>query len=88
MIDAQLIKRLRRIVGKQYVLNRESDLITFEYDGSVDRSLPTVVVLPRTTSEISQVMSLASEHHIPIVARGAGTGLRGLGRLCLFKSGG
>ena len=77
MIDAQLIKRLRRIVGKQYVLNRESDLITFEYDGSVDRSLPTVVVLPRTTSEISQVMSLASEHHIPIVARGAGTGLSG-----------
>ena len=77
MIDTQLIKRLKAIVGKQYVLNKESDLITFEYDGSVDRSQPTVVVLPSSTGEVSQLMKLASEYGIPIVARGAATGLSG-----------
>ena len=40
MIDSRIIKRLQAVVGKQYVLNKESDLITFEYDGSVDRSQP------------------------------------------------
>ena len=49
MIDSKLIKRLQAVVGKQYVLNKDSDLITFEYDGSVDRSQPTVVVLPKST---------------------------------------
>ena len=77
MIDAQLIKRFQAIVGKQYVLNKESDLITFEYDGSVDRSQPTVVVLPSSAGEVSQLMKIASEYGIPIVARGAGTGLSG-----------
>ena len=77
MIDAQLIKRLQTIIGKQYVLNKESDLITFEYDGSVDRSQPTVVVLPSSAGEVSQLMKIASEYGIPIVARGAGTGLSG-----------
>ena len=77
MINTQLIKRLQAVVGKQYVLNKESDLISFEYDGSVDRSQPTVVVLPSTSGEVSQLMKLASEYDIPIVARGAATGLSG-----------
>ena len=77
MIDAKLIKRLQAVVGKQYVLNKDSDLITFEYDGSVDRSQPTVVVLPKSTNEISELMKIASTAEIAIVARGAGTGLSG-----------
>ena len=77
MIDAKLIKRLQAVVGKQYVLNKDSDLITFEYDGSVDRSQPTVVVLPKSTNEVSELMKIASTAEIAIVARGAGTGLSG-----------
>ena len=77
MIDSRIIKRLQAVVGKQYVLNKESDLITFEYDGSVDRSQPTVVVLPKSTNEISELMKIASTAEIAIVARGAGTGLSG-----------
>ena len=69
MIDSKLIKRLQAVVGKQYVLNKDSDLITFEYDGSVDRSQPTVVVLPKSTNEVSELMKIASTAEIPVSKR-------------------
>ena len=37
---------LREIVGDTYVIHRPEDLIVFEYDGSVDRAMPQLVVLP------------------------------------------
>ncbi len=71
------IQNLKNIVGHDYVLHEPEDLIVFEYDGSVDRALPTVVVLPKTTKEVSEVVKVAKKHNLPIVARGSGTGLSG-----------
>ena len=68
---------LSAIVGEPNVVHRAEDLIVFEYDGSVDRALPTVVALPRTTAEVSDVVKIAGAHGVPVVARGAGTGLSG-----------
>src|SRR5260370_26714795 len=48
-----------------------------EYDGSVARARPEIVVLPSNSSEVSQIVKLAVKHDIPIVGRGAGTGLSG-----------
>ena len=72
-----LIPELKRIVGDNYVLDDQADLLVYEYDGSIDRGNPVVVVLPDTTKEISQVLKLARSNSIPVVARGAGTGLSG-----------
>ena len=77
MNNSKLITRLKKIVGRDYVVHKPDGLIVFEYDGSVDRSMPAAVVLPATTSEVSQVMSIAREFDVPVVARGAGTGLSG-----------
>ena len=72
-----LIPELKRIAGDNYVLDDQADLLVYEYDGSIDRGNPVVVVLPGTTKEISQVLKLARSNSIPVVARGAGTGLSG-----------
>ncbi|HKG56557.1 MAG TPA: FAD-linked oxidase C-terminal domain-containing protein [Candidatus Limnocylindrales bacterium] len=39
--------------------------------------LPLAVALPETTSEVSALVRLAAQHRIPVVPRGAGTGLSG-----------
>ena len=72
-----LIPELKRIAGDDYVLDDQADLLVYEYDGSIDRGNPVVVVLPDTAKEISQVLKLARLNSIPVVARGAGTGLSG-----------
>ncbi len=72
-----VVAQLSAVVGAEYVLYQPEDLIVFEYDGSVDRGLPTVVAVPDSTEEVSQCVRIAAEHGLPVVARGAGTGLSG-----------
>ena len=73
MSNSELIRDLVAVAGEPNVVHRAEDLIVFEYDGSVDRALPTVVVLPRMTAEVSDVVKTAAVHGVPVVARGAGT---------------
>lgn len=75
--DKTLINKLKAIVGDTYVLHEPEDLIVFEYDGSVDKALPLAVVLPGSTEEVSQIVMVARRHQLPVIARGAGTGLSG-----------
>ena len=50
----------------------------FECDGlSAYRALPRVVCLPRTRDEVQKIIQVCAEHQVPIVPRGAGTGLSG-----------
>jgi glycolate oxidase len=73
----EVIGDLCKIVGRDAVLDRPEDLMLYEYDAGVRRSTPGVVVFPQTTQHVSGIMQLASAAAIPIVARGAGTGLSG-----------
>lgn len=68
---------LRRIVGDRHVIDRADDLVIFERDGSISGSLPDAVVLAGSTDEVVQVTRLAARERIPLVPRGAGTGLSG-----------
>ena len=77
MIDEKLIKRLREIVGEEYVIWGSDDLLLYEYDGSIDRSTPGAVVLPGSADELAECVRAAYEHDANIVPRGAGTGLSG-----------
>ena len=72
-----LIERLRAIVGADGVITSGAALATYESDASQDRGAPTVVVLPRSTGEVAAVVRVAHEQGLPIVPRGAGTGLSG-----------
>ena len=68
---------LRRIVGADGVLDQPEDMLVYEYDGSIDRALPQAVVFPTTAEQVSAVVKLATAHGVPMVPRGAGTGLSG-----------
>ena len=72
-----VVKRLKKIVGADSVLEHEEDLMLYEYDGGFSRGTPRAVVFPQTTEQVSRIMRLAVEARVPIVPRGAGTGLSG-----------
>ncbi|MFH1141944.1 MAG: FAD-linked oxidase C-terminal domain-containing protein [Chloroflexota bacterium] len=77
MNKKRLVRQLERIVGKGMVIHHPDDLLVYEYDGSIGRGLPAAVVFPASTQEVSQVVSLAYREGMPVVPRGAGTGLSG-----------
>src|SRR2546428_3767296 len=73
-----LLARLKEIVGPAYVLTRPEDVVVYEQDAFlVARALPDIVVLPGSTAEVAAVVRAAHEANVPLVARGAGTGLNG-----------
>ena len=76
MISA-LVRDLEKLLGSSAVLFQPEDVVLYEYDGSVEKGRPDVVVFPATTQEVSQVAKLAAKHSVPMVGRGAGTGLSG-----------
>jgi len=58
------------------VLHADEDLRPFECDGlSAYRQLPMIAVLPTTIEQVQTVLRVCSTHQVPVVARGAGTGL-------------
>jgi glycolate dehydrogenase FAD-linked subunit len=77
----RIVDRLIDIVGPDGVFHQPSDLIVYEYDGSVDGAVdtarPVAVVLPRTADQVSSVVKLARAEGVPVTPRGAGTGLSG-----------
>ena len=75
--NESLISELKAIVSDTYVVHEPEDLIVFEYDGSVDKALPLAVVLPDSTQQVSRIVKVCRRYNVPIVARGAGTGLSG-----------
>ncbi len=73
-----LAARLREFMPRNSVLTEEEDLRPYECDGlSAYRRLPWIVALPETVEQVGRLLRLCSEQHIPVVARGAGTGLSG-----------
>ncbi|MGH7777397.1 MAG: FAD-binding oxidoreductase, partial [Candidatus Dormibacterales bacterium] len=60
-----------------HVVHRPHDLVIFERDGSIAGARPDAVAFPATTEEVSAVVRVAAEHGLPVVPRGAGTGLSG-----------
>ena len=73
----RLIRELEAIVGRGNVIHHPEDLLVYEYDGSIDRATPLAVVFPASTEEVSRVVALAHREGLPVVGRGAGTGLSG-----------
>ncbi|HEU0004029.1 MAG TPA: FAD-linked oxidase C-terminal domain-containing protein [Ktedonobacteraceae bacterium] len=74
---AEVVRELSDVIGARYVLYTPYDLMLYEYDASIDRSTPDVVVLPANTEEVAAIVKIAARHHVPVVPRGAGTGLSG-----------
>src|SRR5271157_6382020 len=77
MLSPTVRDELIRIAGSGNVFDRPEDLRLYEYDGGVDKARPDVVVLPSTGEQVGAIARLAARHALPLVGRGAGTGLSG-----------
>lgn len=75
---AGFLARLKPVIPAHCILSKIEDTRPYECDGlSLYRSLPPVVVLPETEEQVIAVLLACKAFNIPIVARGAGTGLSG-----------
>jgi glycolate oxidase len=77
MIPQEAKTKLAALLGPRGYLDRPEDLLLYEYDGSVDKARPDIVVFPRTTEEVAEIAGIAREHRLVVTGRGAGTGLSG-----------
>ena len=74
----RLIARLQKILPADALLHQPEDLRPYECDGlSVYRQLPMLVALPESIEQVQAIMRLCHALRVPVVARGAGTGLSG-----------
>lgn len=74
---AQAVIRIRQVIGKENVLDRDEDVMLYEYDAGVDKGTPGAVAFPATTEDVSGIVRIAASEGVSIVPRGAGTGLSG-----------
>ncbi|HET8791703.1 MAG TPA: glycolate oxidase subunit GlcD [Modicisalibacter sp.] len=80
-----VLARLQQALPDMTLLHREEDLRPFECDGlSAYRVLPMLVAMPHTLEQVETLMRSCFELGVPVVTRGAGTGLSG-GALPLEK---
>src|SRR5512137_2158189 len=70
--------RLAEVVGAANVVTDPAELLVYEADGLTrGRTAPAIVVLPGSTAEVVEVVRIARDAGVPLVPRGAGTGLSG-----------
>src|SRR5256712_8053981 len=74
---SEVVRELSALLGARYVLHTPYDLMLYEYDASIDRSTPDIVVMPASTEDVAAIVKIAARHNVPVVPRGAGTGLSG-----------
>jgi len=76
-MNPHLIRELTDLLGRDAVLSSAEDLMLYEYDGSVEQAQPDCVVFPRARDHVAGIVRLAAKYKVPLVGRGAGTGLSG-----------
>ncbi|ENO85697.1 glycolate oxidase subunit GlcD [Thauera linaloolentis] len=78
-VDARdLFAELRAAMPDLQILHREEDLHPYECDGlSAYRTMPLLVVLPERIEQVEAILRICHARRVPVVARGAGTGLSG-----------
>lgn len=78
MLSAELRDQLRSLLGPDGYLDAPSQRLSYESDSlSLVRHSPDVVLLPKDTREAALAMQALARAGVPIVPRGAGTGLSG-----------
>jgi glycolate oxidase len=76
-MDQDVVAQIGSIVGEKNCSTRIADLYTYGFDSSIHHVTPDIVVQPRSAEEVAKLVKLANQLKIPVVPRGAGTGLCG-----------
>ena len=78
MSKTRVLKQLRASLPAESVITGEHAVRPFETDGlTAIRETPWVVALPESVEHVRAVLGICREHGVPVVTRGAGTGLSG-----------
>jgi glycolate oxidase len=73
-----VLARLQQLLPTANIITDAAGLRPYETDGlTAIREMPWVVVLPETEAQVAQVLQCCAEHQVPVIPRGAGTGLSG-----------
>ncbi len=76
-VDEEVLSRLIEALGEENVKVDIVERYAYSTDASLFSSLPDIVVTPRSTSQVAEIVKVAYEKRIPLTPRGAGTGLCG-----------
>ncbi len=78
LLHPDFLSALQKVLPRRAVLCSVDERRPYECDGlSGYKALPGVVALPDSLEQVCAVMHLCQQHSVPVVARGAGTGLSG-----------
>jgi len=76
-MEQEIVDEIEKIVDADRIFTDATDLYAYGFDASIHHAMPDVVVKVRDAEEVEKIVSLANQHSIPVIARGAGTGLSG-----------
>lgn len=77
-LSLSFIGELTALLGADGVRHSPAQKAVYASDAyTLEKSLPGVIILPRNTGEVSAILRLCHERGVPVVPRGAGTGLAG-----------
>ena len=77
MLENNILKKLKSIVGEDNVTVESHDMLCYSYDATQMEFLPDAVVYPARAEEVSQILKLANSENLAVFPRGAGSGFSG-----------
>ena len=78
IMDEKIKQALIDIVGEKNYTDDLIDMVSYSYDGSQHKQRPGCALWPETAQQVSEVLMLANSEKVPVIPRGAGTGLSGM----------
>ena len=77
-MNPEIKQALTSILGEENYTESLIDLVSYSYDASEHSHRPGCAVWPESADQVSEVLKLADQERIPVIPRGAGTGLSGM----------
>ena len=77
-MEEKIKQMLIDVVGEKNFTDHQIDMVSYSYDASEHRHRPICGLWVETTQQVSEILKIANKEKIPIVPRGAGTGLSGM----------
>ncbi|MFQ5686746.1 MAG: FAD-binding oxidoreductase, partial [Candidatus Scalindua sp.] len=76
-IQAKVFEEFCDSIDRENVFDNIEERVCYSFDATKEKSIPDLVIRPHSTEQVSNTVSIANKHNIPICPRGAGTGLSG-----------
>ena len=77
MLAAATLDTLRRAAGEEHLCTEAATLWAYGMDNSRRHAVPDAVIFAHSAEQVQAVVQVCHQHHIPLTARGRGTGTTG-----------